>query len=115
MIIEVFESTDSDEAFIKIKVENVDASRVLPFNNNVGERISKEKLKSLLSEVQPSKDLNVDEPENYFARDISVWLDDLNLDRTISIDIPHHIGISLVLESVLEKYKIHKDLQILIG
>lgn len=116
MIIEVFESADSNEAFIEIKVENVDASRVLPFNNNVGERISKEKLKSLLNEVKPSENLNIDEPESYFAQNISVWLDgNLDLDQAARINIPYHIAVRLVLESVLEKYRAYDDLQILIG
>ena len=116
MIIEMFESADSNDAFIEIKIENVEASRVHPFNDNVGERISKEELKSLLNEVRPSEDLNMDEPESYFALKISVWLDgNFGLDRTTPIDMPHHMAVSLVLESVLEKYKTCDDFQILIG
>ena len=116
MIIEVFESANSNDAVIEIEIKSVEVSRVLPFNENVGERISKEKLKSLLNEVRPSEDLNMDEPESYFAPNISVWLDgNLDLDQAARINIPHHIAVRLVLESVLEKYKTYDDLQILIG
>lgn len=104
MIIEVFESIDSNEAFIEIKVENVEASRVLPFNNNVGERISKEKLKSLLNGVKPLENLNMDEPDSYFAQKVAVWLDDDSVLGSLTpFDIPHHIGLYVVLENILQK------------
>lgn len=116
MIIEIFESADSNNAFIKIEIKKVEVSRVRPFKDNVGERIPKEKLKSLLNEVQPVENLDMDEPESYFAPNISVWLDgNLDLDQAARINIPYHIAVRLVLESILEKYRTYDDLQILIG
>ena len=103
MIIEVFESA-SNETPIEIKIENVDVSRVPPFNRIVGERISKEELKSLLNEVKPSENLNMDEPESYFAQKVAVWLDDDSvLGGVTPFDIPHHIALYVVLENILQK------------
>lgn len=116
MIIEVFESSNS-ETPTEIKVASVDVSRVLPFRDYVAIQITKEKLKSLLGEIQPFEDINLEEPESYFAQEVSVWLDD-NIgseSATLIDDIPHHIGLRLVLESILQKYSTSDDLQILIS
>ena len=103
MIIEIFESTNAENP-IEIEIENIDVSRVLPFNGTVGERISKEELKSLLNELQPSENLNMNEPESYFALKVSVWLDDdAALRDKAPFDIPHHIALNVVLESILQK------------
>lgn len=115
MIIEVFES-DSNEASIEIEIENVDVSRVLPFNDNVGERISKEKLISLLDEIRTAEDVNMDEPETYFAEKVSVWLDgNIAPKGAVPFDIPHHEALRLVLESILQEYSTSDDLDILIS
>ena len=115
MIIEVFESPNI-EIPIEIEIENVDVFRVLPFNDNVGERISKEELKSLLNEVLPSEDLNMNEPESYYAQAVSVWLDgNISHENVTPIDIPHHVGLRLALESILQKYSTSDSLQIRIN
>ena len=112
MIIEVFEPA-SNETPIEIKIENVDVSRVLPFNGTVGEQISKEELKSLLNELQSLEDLNINEPESYFALKVSVQLDDdANLGEKAPFDIPHHVALNVVLESILQKLSTSDSLQI---
>jgi len=115
MIIEVFESANN-EVTIEIEIDNVDVSRVLPFREHVGERIAKEELKTLLTEVGPIEAVNPDEPESYYAQNVPVWLDG-NIDpgAATSIDIPHHIRLRVVLESVLQKYGTSDALQILIS
>lgn len=116
MIIEVFESTDSTEALIEIKVENVNVSRVPPFNANVGERISKEQLKSFLNKLDSAEGVNMDEPESYFAQQVFVWLDDdAALGARTPFDIPHHIAVRVVLESILQKFEISDSMQIRIS
>ena len=113
MIIEVFESPDSTEASIEIEIENLDVSRVLPFNGTVGERISKEELKSLLNELQSLEDLSMNEPESYFALKVSVRLDDdADLGDKTPFDIPHHVALNVVLESILQKLGTSDSLQI---
>ncbi len=115
MIIEVFESAN-DEATIEIEIDNVDVSRVLPFRENVGERIAKEKLKTLLTEVGPIEAVNPDEPENYYAQNVPVWQDgDIGTEKTTLMDIPHHIRLRVVLEGVLQKYGTSDNLQIRIS
>ena len=112
MIIEIFESANA-ETPIEIEIENVDVSRVIPFNANVGERISKEKLESFLNELDSAEDVNRGEPESYFAQQVSVWLDDDAAlgDRT-PFDIPHHIAVRVVLESILQKFEASDSMEI---
>lgn len=115
MIIEVFEST-SNEAVIEIKIDNVNVSRVSPFADYVATQIRKEKLKTLLDEILPFEDVNPEEPESYFAQEVSIWLDGNIFPRNATlIDIPHHVGLRLVLESILQKYDTSDNLQILIS
>ena len=115
MIIEVFESANT-EPFIAIKIENVDVSRVFPFRDHVGIQLKKEKLKAMLDEVCPYKGVNTDELEYYYAQQIPVWLDgNITHENAIPIDVPHHIGLRLVLESVLRKHDPSDLLQFLIG
>ena len=115
MIIEVFELTNN-KASIEIKIGNVNVSRVSPFRDYVATQITKEKLKALLDEILPFEDVDPEEPESYFAQQVSVWLDgNITSENVTLIDIPHHIGLRLVLESILQKYGGSDNLQILIS
>ncbi len=115
MIIEVFESANN-EVSIEIEIENVDVSRVPPFNDHVSEPISREKLESLLTKIQPLEDLDMAEPESYFAQNVSVRLDDdAALGDTAAFDLPHHIAVRVVLESILQKLGTSDSLQIRIN
>lgn len=115
MIVEIFECANT-EIPIEIEIENVDVSRVIPFNANVGERIPKEKLESLLNELAFTEDVNMDEPESYFAQHLSVWLDDdTALGERTPFDIPHHIAVRVVLESILQKLEPSDSMQIRIN
>lgn len=115
MIVEIFKCAN-DETPIEIEIENVDVSRVIPFNTHVGERISKEKLESLLNELCTSEHVNMQEPETYFAQKVSVWLDgDIAPSGIAPFDIPHHEAIRLVLESILHKNLTSDELYIQIS
>lgn len=112
MIVQIFKCAN-DETPIEIEIANVDVSRVIPFNANVGERISKEKLELLLNELGFTEDINMDEPEIYFAQQVSVWLDDDTvLGYRTPFDIPHHIAVRVVLESILKKLELSDSMQI---
>ena len=115
MLIEVFESAN-DEATTEIKIDGVDPSRVLPFGEKVGTLLTKEELKALLAEVQPAEPVNMDEPDSYYAQNISVWRDgNLPPENSTPIDIPHHIGLRVTLENVLQKYGTSDNLRIRIS
>lgn len=115
MIVEVFESANN-EATTEIKIDSVDVFQVLPFCDKVATLLTKEELEALLAAVRPTEEVNMKEAESYYAQDISVWQDgNIPPGNITPIDIPHHIGLRVVLESVLQKYGTSDNLQIRIN
>ena len=115
MTIKVLKSADN-EAIAEIEIDSVNVFRVLPFCDKVGALLTTEELKALLAKIQPTEGLNIDELENYYAQKISVCKDDnMPAGNTTPIDVPHHIALRIVLESVLQKYGTCDNLQIQIS
>lgn len=115
MIVEVFESSTT-ESTTEIRIDNVDVYRVIPFRDYVGRQIAIGELKVLLDEVLPFEDVNMDEPEYYYAQKVPVWLDgNIVHEKAAMIDMPHHIGLRFVLESVLQKYNTSDNIHIRIS
>lgn len=116
-IIEIFQPGDSqeDEPIIKetIQVESIQPSRVTPLNDKVGIQIKMKKLSNLIFEIKPIDPPDEEELESYYAQEIPVY-DDGNFSPR-KLDLPHHIGLRVVLESVLQKYERFDDLQIRIS
>lgn len=97
----------------KIEIEEIQLSRIAPADIQNGIPISMSKLSNLISEICPLDEPQQDVLDNYFAQQIPVYYDE-NLSPQ-KLDIPHHIGLRVVLESILNEYGISDNLQILIG
>ena len=117
MIIKVLEHADTEEdefrVVEKIEILGVDPLRITPVREKVGSLLTIQELAELASQVQPSEPLNPYEMDSYYAQDVAAWRDGaLSPD---SIDIPHHIGLRVVLASILQKYSASDRLLIQIG
>lgn len=110
MIIEVLKlgDTEEDESEVieKIEISKIDTSRIIPVNETVANLpIPIQELSDLIRQIQPIKPLKLEEPDDYYAQSISAWRDgDLSPNSNNPIDIPHHIGLRVVLTSVLQEY-----------
>ena len=107
--------TPEDELAIKekIEIEEIQLSRIAPADIQDGIPISMSKLSSLISRISPLEELQLDELDSYFAQQISVYHDgNLSLQE---LDLPHHIGLRVVLENILQKYGTSKTLKIKIS
>ena len=115
--IEIFQqgNTPEDEITImeKIEIEEIQLSRIAPADIQNGIPISMSKLSSLISRISPLEELQLDELDGYFAQQISVYYDG-NL-FCQKLDLPHHIGLRVVLENLLQKYGASEILKIKIS
>ena len=106
MTIEIFEppavADDEPTLLDKIKIMQIDSSRVAPVNVKVGSQIPMTELANLIAEIHPVDPLQQEEPDTYYAQNISVCGDgDLSPKK---INIPYHIAVRVVLASFLTKY-----------
>ena len=110
MIIEVLKpgDTEEDESEVieKIEISKIDTSRIIPVNETVANPpIPIQELSDLIRQIQPIEPLKLEEPDAYYARNIEAWRDDnLSSDLNNAMDIPHHIGLRVVLAGVYQKY-----------
>ena len=110
--IEIFQqkNTTEDEPSIEkiIKIEEIEPSLIDPVNMKVGIPIPMTELVALISQIKPIEQPQQTEPEDsypdesYYARDIPIYEDRALLKK--KINLPHHIGLRLVLQSLHEKY-----------
>ena len=115
--IEIFQTgkTAEDEPTIKAKIEiaGINALRIAPVNEIVGNRIPVTELSNFITKIKPIEPPQQEEPDSYYAQRVPVYEDgDLSSKK---LDIPHHIGLRVVLESVLQKYGAFNNMQIEIG
>ena len=97
----------------EIEIEGIEPSRIAPVNMKVGIPIAMTELLNLITEIKPIEQPRPDELDSYYARRVPVYEDgDLS---TKEFDLPHHIGLRVVLESVLQKYGTSNNLQIRIS
>lgn len=86
----------------KIKIQGIQPSRITPINIEVGISISMTELPDIINKIKPIEKPQQEELDNYYTNQTRVFEDgDLSLKK---LDIPHHIGLRVVLESVLRKY-----------
>ena len=116
--IEILEQVDAEEGEPKIReeirVERIEPSRVAPVAVKVGSLIPMTELLNLIAEIKPIEQPQSEElDDSYYAQGVSVYEDGDLSSKTL--DLPHHIGIRVVLESVLQKYGPSDNLQIRIS
>lgn len=117
MVIEIIQSGDTKEneptIKEKIEIEGIDPFRITPVNTKIGSPISMAELLKIISEIDAIEQLQQEALDNYYARKVPVY-EDGNLSSK-QLDLPHHIGLRVVLESVLQKYGKSDNLQIQIS
>ena len=97
----------------RIEIVEIATSRVSPVNDGVTSPIAIAELADLLTRIKPIEPLDSEELDSYHAQDIEVWRDG-NL-FSEKIDMPHHIGLRVLLRSMLQKYGTVDNLQIQIS
>jgi hypothetical protein len=112
--IEILEQVDAEEGKTTlreaIKIEGIEPSRIAPVNLKVGIPIAMTELLNLITEIKPIEQPQQEELDSYYARRVPAYEDgDLSAKE---FDLPHHIGLRVVLESVLQKYGTSDNLQI---
>ena len=107
--------TQEDEPAVKEKIEigEIQPLHITPVDMKLGSLIPMIQLSDLIGEIKPIEQPQQKEPDRYNAQNIPVY-DDGNLSPK-KLDLPHHIGLRVVLESVLKKYEKFDDLQIRIS
>jgi hypothetical protein len=106
VIIEILEQEDNEgdgsRVVDEFKIAGIDPLRIIPVHDKVGTSLTIQETKELVSQIKPRKLLRPDELDSYYAQNIPV-LRNGNLSPDL-VDIPHHIGLRVVLESILQKY-----------
>ena len=114
MLVEVLKpgatEDDDPQTVERIEIIEIATSRVSPVNDWVSSPIAIAELADLLTQIKPIEPLDSEELDSYHAQDIEVWRDG-NL-FPAKIDFPHHIGLHVVLRSILQKYGTVDNLQI---
>lgn len=115
--IEILEQTDAeeDEPTIKekIEIEGIELLYITPVVMKAGSLIPMTELSNLIAEIRPVEQPQSEELDRYYAPCVSVYEDgDLS---SKALELPYHIGLRVVLESVLQKYGKSENLQIRIS
>ena len=115
--IEVLRVTDTmdDEPMTeeKIQILEIDPLRITPADIQNGIPIPMSKLSNLISKIAPLKEPQQEDIDNYFAQQIPVYQDgNLSIQE---LDLPHYIGLRVVLENLLQKYGASETLKIKIS
>ncbi len=118
--IEILERVDSeeDEPTIReeiriVRIEGIEPSCITPVNMKVSILIAMTELLNLITEIKPIEQPRQEELDSYYALRVPIYEDgDLSAKE---INLPHHIGLRVVLESVLQKYGTSDNLQIRIS
>lgn len=117
MLVEVLELKTTEEGenppIVEIKIVEIDTSRVEPVSEQVSSSIAITELADLITQIKPVKPLDSEELDSYHAQNIEVWQDGNLFPK--KIDFPHHIGLRVLLESILQKYGRVDNLQIQIS
>ena len=115
--IEIFQpgKTTEDEPTIKEKIEiaGINPLRITPVNEILGNRIPMTELSNLITKIKPIEQLQQEEPDHYYVQSIPVYDDgDLSCKE---LGLPHHIGLRVALENILQKYSTPANLEIQIS
>lgn len=99
------EEGDSIQILDEIKILQIDSSIILPFKDKVGTPLTVQELKELVNHIELDPSLQEDER---YARNVDTWKDGRVFSE--AMDIPHHIGFRLAVNSILQKYGAIPDL-----
>ena len=115
--IEILEQVDVEEGEPKIReeieIEGIELLYITPVVMKAGSLIPMTELLNLIIEIKPIEQPQPEELDRYYAPRVPVYEDgDLS---SKALELPHHIGIRVVLESVLQKYGPSDNLQIRIS
>ena len=117
MLVEVLKpgTTEGTDPQIVEQIEIVEiyTSLVSPVNEQVSSSIAITELADLITQIKPVKLPDSEELDSYHAQSIEVWQDG-NLFPE-KIDFPHHIGLRVLLRSILQNYGTVDNLQIQIS
>ena len=118
VIIEILQpggSTEEDEPTIrrKIEIEGIEPLHITPVEMKVGSLVPMTELLNLITEIKPIEQPQQEEPDRYYAQRVPVY-EDGDLSPKV-LDLPHYIGLRVVLESILQKYGTSDNLQIRIS
>lgn len=112
--IEILQPRDTEECAPAVKekfeIEGIDPLRIAPVYMKVGDRIPMTELSNFISKIEPIEQPQPEEPDSFYAQHVPV-----NEDGVLSsgkLEIPHHIGLRVVLVSVLQKYGTFNNMQI---
>lgn len=106
MIIRILKGSTQDDADSgeeeTIEVEAIDLSRTTAYEEVTKPPLTMPAVKLLAKNVGPIEPFDPGEPDSYYARNVGVtdWRDGIGP----PMDIPHYIGLRVVLESILDKY-----------
>lgn len=104
--IEILQQKDTteDEPKIqeRIRIPGIQSLRIAPMNIKVSIPIPMAELSAIINEIKPIEGPQQEELDSYYAMQVPVY-NDGNLSAE-EIDLPHHIGLRVVLESIIRKY-----------
>ncbi len=98
------EDTTENEPTIKetIRIQRIQTSRITPMNIKVSIPLPMTELPDFINEIKPIEGPQQEELDSYYAMQVPVY-NDGNLSAE-ELDLPHHIGLRVVLESIIRKY-----------
>lgn len=115
--IEIVQSGNAqdDEPVVKekIEIEEVLPLHITPVDMQLGSLIPMTQLSNHIAQIKPIEQPQQEERDRYYAQNVPVY-DDGNLSLK-KLELPHYIGLRVVLESVLQAYGKSDDLQIRIS
>ena len=86
----------------RIEIPGIQASRINPVNIKVSILIPMTELPDFINEIEPIEGPKQEELDSYYAMRVPVYNDgNLSVEE---LDLPHHIGLRVVLESIIRKY-----------
>ena len=103
-ILQQGDTTEDESGKETIKIEGIDLLRIAPEDMKVGSPIPMTEIVDLITEIKPVEHPQQIESDDsyYYAQDIPIYEDRALSEKTINL--PHHIGLRLVLQSLQEKY-----------
>ena len=104
---------DEPTVIDKIQISEIEPFCISPEEIQNGIPISMSEMSNLICKISPIRELQEDERDSYFAQQLPVYYDgNLPLQK---LDLPHHIGLRVVLENLLQKYGTAETLKIKIS
>lgn len=104
-VLRVLEAEPGEVEIINtVILEEIDVFRIKPINELVGTLLTFKQVSELVSSIRPYEslsDVNAEELELYYSQDVDL-IKDGSLSH-VKMDIPHHIGARVAIESILQQ------------